>query len=122
MTYGFSRDDARSYLDTYLQQGILKADPFITIDREGVGHLMEMAVNSVRAVNPNIKLGVCGEHGGDPESIQFFVDLGLDYVSCSPFRIPVAQLAAARAKIARAKVNRDEISHAADDLMVNSVC
>jgi pyruvate,orthophosphate dikinase len=121
MTYGFSRDDARSYLDSYLQQGILKADPFITIDREGVGHLMELAVNSVRAVNPNIKLGVCGEHGGDPESIQFFADLGLDYVSCSPYRIPVAQLAAARAKIARAKASRDEIRHADADLMANSV-
>ncbi|HEU5340753.1 pyruvate, phosphate dikinase, partial [Edaphobacter sp.] len=101
MTYGFSRDDARSYLDSYLQQGILKTDPFITIDREGVGYLMELAVNSARAVNPKIKIGVCGEHGGDPESVQFFKDLGLDYVSCSPFRIPVAQLAAARSQIAR---------------------
>lgn len=98
MTYGFSRDDARSYLDGYLQQGILKADPFITIDREGVGYLIELAVNNVRAVNPKIKLGVCGEHGGDPESIQFFASLGIDYVSCSPFRIPIAQLAAAQAR------------------------
>ena len=118
MTYGFSRDDARSYLDSYLQQGILKDDPFITIDREGVGYLVELAVNSVRTVNPKIKLGVCGEHGGDPESIQFFADLGLDYVSCSPFRIPVAQLAAAQAKIARARVNRDAIDHAEADLVV----
>ncbi|MGB7188829.1 MAG: pyruvate, phosphate dikinase [Acidobacteriaceae bacterium] len=118
MTYGFSRDDARSYLDSYLQQGILKADPFITIDREGVGYLMELAVNSVRTVNPKIKLGVCGEHGGDPESIQFFADLGLDYVSCSPFRIPVAQLAAAQSKFARAKMNRDAIDHAEADLVV----
>jgi pyruvate,orthophosphate dikinase len=102
MTYGFSRDDARCYLDGYLQQGILKADPFITIDREGVGYLMELAVNSVRAVNPKIKLGVCGEHGGDPESIEFFTSLGIDYVSCSPFRLAAAQLAAAQAHGARA--------------------
>jgi pyruvate,orthophosphate dikinase len=103
MTYGFSRDDARAYLDGYLQQGILKADPFITIDREGVGYLIELAVNSVRAVNPKIKLGVCGEHGGDPESIEFFVSLGMDYVSCSPFRLAAAQLAAAQAQGTRAK-------------------
>ena len=97
MTYGFSRADSRSYLDSYLAQGILKADPFVTIDREGVGALMEMAIRSVRAVNPKIKIGVCGEHGGDPESIQFFQSLGVDYVSCSPSRIRVAQEAAARA-------------------------
>ena len=77
MTYGFSRDDARSYLDSYLEQGILKLDPFITIDREGVGHLMEMAIKSVRLVNPAIKIGVCGEHGGDPESIHYFQALSL---------------------------------------------
>jgi pyruvate,orthophosphate dikinase len=98
MTYGFSRDDARSYLDSYLEQGILKADPFITIDREGVGHLMQLAIDSVRRVNPSIKIGVCGEHGGDPESIHFFQSLGVDYVSCSPSRLPVAQLAAAQFK------------------------
>ncbi len=103
MTYGFSRDDARAYLDGYLQQGILKADPFITIDREGVGYLIELAVNSVRAVNPKIKLGVCGEHGGDPESIEFFVSLGMDYVSCSPFRLAAAQLAAAQSQGTHAK-------------------
>jgi pyruvate,orthophosphate dikinase len=97
MTYGFSRDDARNYIDNYLEQGILKEDPFMTIDREGVGRLMEMAINSVRQVNPAIKIGVCGEHGGDPESIQFFHALGVDYVSCSPARLRVAQLAAAQA-------------------------
>ncbi len=97
MTFGFSRDDARNYLDSYLEQGILKVDPFITIDREGVGQLMQMAITSVRAVNPSIKIGVCGEHGGDPESIQFFHSLGVDYVSCSPSRLRVAQLAAAQA-------------------------
>jgi pyruvate,orthophosphate dikinase len=97
MTFGFSRDDARTYLDSYLEQGILKVDPFITIDQEGVGQLMAMAVKSVREVDPTIKIGVCGEHGGDPESINFFHSLGLDYVSCSPSRIPVAQLASAQA-------------------------
>ncbi|HEX5235526.1 MAG TPA: pyruvate, phosphate dikinase [Silvibacterium sp.] len=108
MTYGFSRDDARTYLDGYLQQGILKTDPFITIDREGVGYLVELAVNSVRAVSPKIKIGVCGEHGGDPESIHFFSSLGLDYVSCSPFRLPVAQLAAAQAHLSEARLPEEK--------------
>jgi pyruvate,orthophosphate dikinase len=97
MTFGFSRDDARSYLDSYLEQGILKVDPFITIDREGVGYLMEMAIKSVRQFNPAIKIGVCGEHGGDPESIEYFQSIGVDYVSCSPSRLVIAQLAAAQA-------------------------
>ena len=99
MTYGFSRDDARSYLDSYIEQGIFKVDPFITIDREGVGSLMRMAIASVRHVNPSIKIGVCGEHGGDPESIGFFKQLGVDYVSCSPSRLLVAQLAVAQAAL-----------------------
>ena len=97
MTYGFSRDDARSYLDSYIEQGIFKADPFITIDQEGVGELMRMAISNVRRVNPTIKIGICGEHGGDPESISFFHTLGVDYVSCSPSRLRVAQLAVAQA-------------------------
>jgi pyruvate,orthophosphate dikinase len=97
MTYGFSRDDSRNYLDAYLEQGILTVDPFITIDKEGVGDLMRRAISSVRKINPQIKIGVCGEHGGDPESIQFFHSLGVDYVSCSPSRLRVAQLAAAQA-------------------------
>ena len=80
MTFGFSRDDARNYLESYLQQGILKVDPFVTVDQEGVGQLMRMAIDSVRKVNPAIKIGVCGEHGGDPESIHFFHSLGVDYV------------------------------------------
>ena len=100
MTYGFSRDDARSYLDSYLEQGIFKADPFITVDQEGVGELMRMAIASVRRVNPAIKIGVCGEHGGDPESIAFFHTLGVDYVSCSPSRLRVAQLSVAKAGLA----------------------
>jgi pyruvate,orthophosphate dikinase len=96
MTFGFSRDDSRNYLESYLEQGILKADPFTTIDREGVGYLMEMAIKNVRLLNPSIKIGVCGEHGGDPESIEFFQSIGVDYVSCSPSRLHVAQLAAAQ--------------------------
>jgi len=99
MTYGFSRDDARSFLDSYLEQGILTVDPFITVDREGVGQLMQMAIASVRKINPKIKIGVCGEHGGDPESIEFFHFLGVDYVSCSPSRLRIAQLAAAQAGV-----------------------
>ena len=97
MTYGFSRDDARSYLDSYIEQGIFKSDPFIHIDQEGVGALMRMAIASVRKDNPAIKIGVCGEHGGDPESIAFFHTLEVDYVSCSPSRLQVAQLAVAQA-------------------------
>ena len=99
MTFGFSRDDARNYLDSYLAQGILKHDPFLTIDQEGVGFLVKMAIQQVRAVNPSIKIGVCGEHGGDPESIRFFDSVGVDYVSCSSARLPVAQLAAAQARM-----------------------
>ncbi len=104
MTYGFSRDDARSYLDSYIEQGIFKSDPFMTIDREGVGELMRMAIASVRQVNPSIKIGVCGEHGGDPESIAFFKELGVDYVSCSPSRLLVARLAVAQAGLAKIEV------------------
>ena len=100
MTYGFSRDDARSYLDSYIEQGIFTVDPFVTIDRAGVGELMRMAIASVRQVDPSIKIGVCGEHGGDPESIAFFQQLGVDYVSCSPSRLLVAQLAVAQAGLA----------------------
>jgi pyruvate, orthophosphate dikinase len=97
MTYGFSRDDASSYLGSYMEQGIFTDDPFMTIDRDGVGELMRMAIASVRRVDPSIKIGVCGEHGGDPESIAFFHTLGLDYVSCSPSRLLVARLAVAQA-------------------------
>jgi pyruvate,orthophosphate dikinase len=100
MTYGFSRDDARSYLDSYLEQGILKTDPFLTIDQEGVGFLIEMAIKRARQANPGIKIGVCGEHGGDPESIRFFHAIGVDYVSCSPARLCAAQIAMAQAELA----------------------
>jgi pyruvate,orthophosphate dikinase len=98
MTFGFSRDDAEGkFIPFYIQHGILKNDPFTTLDTEGVGQLMKLAVTSARAVKPQIKLGVCGEHGGDPASIEFCHKIGLDYVSCSPYRVPIARLAAARA-------------------------
>ena len=100
MTFGFSRDDARKFLDAYIEAGILKHDPFITIDREGVGALMQMAIESARNANPTIKIGVCGEHGGDPESIEFLETLNLDYLSCSAARIPAARLAIAQTTIA----------------------
>ena len=96
MAFGFSRDDARRFLDTYLEKEILSADPFLTIDREGVGGLIQMAVQKLRAVKPGIKIGVCGEHAGDPSSIHFFVSVGVDYISCSPARLSLAQLAMAQ--------------------------
>ncbi len=99
-TFGFSRDDAEGkFLPFYLQENILKANPFAEIDREGVGRLVQEAIAGGRRVRPGIKLGVCGEHGGDPASIEFFHEAGLDYVSCSPFRVPIARLAAARAAL-----------------------
>ena len=97
MTYGFSRDDARSYLDSYLARGIFGADPFLTLDQSGVGRLIELAIRDIRLVDSQIKIGVCGEHGADPDSIRFFRKAGVDYVSCSPARIPVAQIAMAHA-------------------------
>lgn len=96
-TYGFSRDDIGGFLPVYLEEKILPVDPFQSIDLGGVGQLVEMAVKKSRSTQPDIKLGICGEHGGDPDSIEFFHNVGLDYVSCSPFRVPVARLAAARA-------------------------
>ena len=99
-TYGYSRDDAEGkFLLTYLEKGILKDNPFQTLDREGVGRLMRMAVADGRAARSELKIGICGEHGGDPRSVEFCHELGLNYVSCSPFRIPVARLAAAQAAI-----------------------
>ena len=99
MTFGFSRDDTRKYLDQYLELGILKDDPFLVLDQEGVGQLMQVAILNARQSNPSITIGVCGEHGGDPRSIEFFHSLGVDYVSASPARIPVAQLALAQAHL-----------------------
>ncbi|MCK2052681.1 pyruvate, phosphate dikinase [Methylobacterium sp. 37f] len=97
---GISRDDAATFLGAYTQKGILSADPFISIDQEGVGELVRIGVERGRAVRPDIKLGICGEHGGDPSSIAFCQEVGLDYVSCSPYRVPIARLAAAQAALA----------------------
>jgi len=98
MTFGLSRDDAeRHFLLQYVEMGILPKNPFQTIDRDGVGKLMKMAVELGRSARPNLEIGICGEHGGDPDSIQFCHQIGLNYVSCSPFRVPVARLAAAHA-------------------------
>lgn len=94
---GVSRDDAAIFLNEYKEKGIIKADPFMTIDQEGVGELLKIAVERGRKTNPDLKIGICGEHGGDPESIKFFHRIGLDYVSCSPFRVPVAIISAAQA-------------------------
>ena len=99
MTFGFSRDDAGKFLDSYYQNKIYEADPFAKIDFEGVGELIKMAVNKGRQTRPDIKLGICGEHGGDPASVEFCHNVGLTYVSCSPFRVPIARLAAAQAAI-----------------------
>ena len=99
MTFGFSRDDAGKFLDDYYKKKIFESDPFARLDQEGVGKLVKMAVELGKSVRPDIKLGICGEHGGDPSSIEFCHNVGLNYVSCSPFRVPIARLAAAQAKI-----------------------
>ena len=99
MTFGFSRDDAGKFLDAYYNAKIYENDPFAKIDRNGVGKLMEMAVSLGKSVRPNMHFGICGEHGGDPSSVEFCHDIGLTYVSCSPFRVPIARLAAAQANI-----------------------
>ncbi len=97
--FGLSRDDAGSFSQEYEEQGVFSVDPFVTLDTEGVGELVRMAAERGRSVRPDIKLGICGEHGGDPSSIQFCAEIGLDYVSCSPFRVPIARLASAQAAI-----------------------
>ena len=101
MTFGFSRDDAGKFLDSYYKSKIYESDPFARLDQNGVGKLVKMAVEEGRAVRPDIKLGICGEHGGDPSSIEFCHKSGLSYVSCSPFRVPIARLAAAQAAISQ---------------------
>jgi pyruvate,orthophosphate dikinase len=98
-TYGFSRDDIGSFLPDYLERKILSHDPFQSIDVKGVGRLVSIAVKEGRAVNSKLKIGICGEHGGDPSSIKFCKESGLDYVSCSPFRVPIARLAAAQSEL-----------------------
>jgi pyruvate,orthophosphate dikinase len=101
-TLGMSRDDYASYINYYREHDIVPNDPFQTIDRDGVGALMRMAVESGRKSRPNLKIGICGEHGGDPSSVMFCHEINLDYVSCSPFRVPIARLAAAQAAVAQA--------------------
>ncbi len=103
--FGLSRDDAGSFLGEYQKQGILEHDPFITIDREGVGELMKIGIERGRRARKNLKVGICGEHGGDPDSVRFCHEIGLDYVSCSPYRVPIARLAAAQATLAKERVD-----------------
>jgi pyruvate,orthophosphate dikinase len=99
MGFGLSRDDAGKFLLYYQEHGLLEKDPFITLDADGVGLLVDIGVKKGRGVKPKLKIGVCGEHGGDPASIRFFHKVGLDYVSCSPYRVPIARLAAAQAQL-----------------------
>jgi pyruvate,orthophosphate dikinase len=105
-TYGISRDDAAGFLSTYIAKGILEIDPFVSIDRDGVGELVKIGVTRGRKTRPNIKVGICGEHGGDPASVAFCHEIGLDYVSCSPYRVPIARLAGAQAAIGKAVANQ----------------
>jgi pyruvate,orthophosphate dikinase len=107
-TFGLSRDDAGSFLQSYLRQGILEEDPFVSLDQEGVGELVQIAADRGRKTRPDLKLGICGEHGGDPASIAFCQKVGLNYVSCSPYRVPIARLAAAQAALA-VSFNKDNL-------------
>jgi len=99
-TFGFSRDDAAPFLDVYHRKGVMENDPFMTIDTEGVGELVKIGIERGKKARPDIKLGICGEHGGDPASVHFCHQIGLTYVSCSPYRVPIARLAAAQAALA----------------------
>ena len=99
MAFGYSRDDAGKFLPIYIEKGILKVDPFEVLDQEGVGQLVKMGIEKGRQTKPNLKIGICGEHGGEPSSVEFCYRLGMDYVSCSPFRVPIARLATAQAAI-----------------------
>lgn len=103
ITFGFSRDDAGKFIKEYVDKGVFEKDPFISIDKNGVGQLMKMAIEKGRKTRPNIKLGICGEHGGEPRSVEFCNELGLDYVSCSPYRLLIAKIAAAQGKIKQSK-------------------
>ena len=100
MTYGLSRDDAGRFMSAYVQQGVFPEDPFHMLDQDGVGELLQLGASRGRAAQPGITLSICGEHGGNPDSIEFCREAGFDYVSCSPFRVPVARLAAAQLAIA----------------------
>ena len=103
MTFGYSRDDIASFLPAYLDMKILPNDPFQVLDQNGVGQLVQMATSKGRASRPDLKCGICGEHGGEPSSVEFCHRTGLNYVSCSPFRVPIARLAAAQAAIKESK-------------------
>jgi pyruvate,orthophosphate dikinase len=105
MAFGYSRDDAGKFLAEYQERNILPEDPFQSLDQRGVGQLVEMGVEKGRSTKPDLKVGICGEHGGDPKSIDFCHRVGLNYVSCSPFRVPIARLAAAQAVIQEKKSN-----------------
>ena len=98
-TFGLSRDDSSTFLPDYVDLGLFNRDPFVSVDQEGLGQLIKMGLDKGRAANEHLHVGICGEHGGDPDSIHFFHSLGLDYVSCSPYRVPTAILAAAQAAI-----------------------
>ncbi len=116
MTFGFSRDDAGKFLPAYYETKILEEDPFKTLDQKGVGKLVQNAVKLGRGTRPDLHVGVCGETGGEPNSIEFYHNAGLDYVSCSPFRVPVARLAAAQAAIKNPRNLGDKISKGVKDL------
>jgi pyruvate,orthophosphate dikinase len=103
MTFGFSRDDTGNIIKDYREKLIFEDDPFQTIDKNGVGKLVKMAVELGKETKPNIKLGICGEHGGDPRTVEYCYEIGLNYVSCSPFRVPIARLAAAQAVVKAGK-------------------
>lgn len=113
MTFGFSRDDAGKFLEAYYDKKIFENDPFAKLDQVGVGSLMKIAIEKGKAANPDLHLGICGEHGGDPSSVEFCHKIGLDYVSCSPFRVPIARLAAAQAAIAEGTISKKEVKAAA---------
>ena len=99
MTFGYSRDDAGKFLKIYKEKGILKTDPFEVLDQKGVGQLVRMGVEKGRSTKPSLKVGICGEHGGEPSSVKFCAKLGMNYVSCSPYRVPIARVAAAQAAV-----------------------
>jgi pyruvate,orthophosphate dikinase len=99
MTFGYSRDDAGKFLPVYIEKGILKNDPFQILDQEGVGQVVKMGVEKGRSVKPELKVGICGEHGGEPSSVMFCDSVGMNYVSCSPYRVPIARVAAAQANL-----------------------
>jgi pyruvate,orthophosphate dikinase len=112
-TFGISRDDSGSFMGHYKEQGIVDVDPFVKLDEEGVGELIQIAAERSRKVKANIKLGICGEHGGHPESIRFYHSLGFNYISCSPYRVPIARLAAAQAAIGNYGIADDKKKEAA---------